>query len=77
VDSMRLFQEDFRLRNGVYASGTWNPDGGVTTLATNLGWQPDGADGSITYVVTNNAGVSWTVVATDSSGTSITRTYPN
>ena len=76
IDTMRLFQEDFRLRTGNYAAGEWHPDGSNITLETQLGWSPnqDGAD--VTYVVTTTAD-SWTATATDNvSGVSLTRTFP-
>lgn len=76
IDSMRLFQEDLRLRTGSYAAGEWHPDGSNVSLETKLDWSPnqDGAD--VSYVVTTTAD-SWTVTATDNdSGVSVTRTFP-
>ena len=76
IDTMRLFQEDYRLRESGYADGEWHPDGSNTSLEDELGWSPnqDGAD--VTYVVTTTAD-SWTATATDNdSGVSITRTFP-
>ena len=76
IDSMRLFQEDLRLRTGSYAAGEWHPDGSNISLETKLDWSPnqDGAD--VTYVVTTTAD-SWTATATDNdSGVSVTRTFP-
>ncbi len=74
IDSMRIFQEDLRLRTGVYGAGTIDPP--ANTLTAAIGWQSD-SDDSTKYVVTANAGVSWTVVATDiATSHTITRTMP-
>lgn len=76
VDSMRIFQEDLRLRTGAYGAGTIDPPGGTNTLTAAIGWQPDSSN-STKYVVTANAGISWTVIATDlDSAETVTRTMP-
>ena len=76
IDSMRLFQEDLRLRTGVYGAGTIDPPSATNTLTAAIGWQSD-SDDTTKYVVTSNAGISWTVVATDiPSSHEITRTMP-
>ncbi|MEE4361247.1 MAG: prepilin-type N-terminal cleavage/methylation domain-containing protein, partial [Pseudomonadales bacterium] len=73
IDSMRVFQEDFRLRTGAYSGEDWSPGDGPTET----GWLPDQTGGNISYVVTANAGppLSYTVVATDAgTSVSVTRT---
>ena len=76
IDSMRIFQEDLRLRTGAYGAGTIDPPNATNTLTAAIGWQAD-SDDSTKYVVTANAGVSWTVVATDvATSYAITRTLP-
>ena len=76
IDSMRIFQEDLRLRSGAYGAGTIDPPNATNTLTAAIGWQSD-SDDSTKYVVTANAGVSWTVVATDvATSHAITRTLP-
>lgn len=72
VSTMRIFQEDFRLRTGNYSAFTFDPD---SPADTPIGWRPDDDGNGVTYVVTVD-GNSYTVVATDESGTSITRTFP-
>jgi type IV pilus assembly protein PilE len=76
IDTMRLFQEDFRLRTGNYFAGEWQPDGSDVTLETTLGWSPNSDGADVSYVVTTGAD-SWTVTATDNdAGVSVTRTFP-
>jgi type IV pilus assembly protein PilE len=75
MDSMRIFQEDLRLRTGAYGGGTIDPPTATNTLTPAIGWQPSGDDNT-KYVVTANAGISWTVTATDlDSGHAETRTF--
>lgn len=72
IDTMRVFQEDFRLRTGGYSGEDWAPGDG----ATETGWLPQQDGRSVSYTVTV-AGDSYTVVATDAdSGTTVTRTFP-
>lgn len=76
IDSMRIFQEDLKLRTGNYGAGTIDPSTATNTLTAAIGWQPDTADNT-KYVVTANAGNSWTVTATDlDSSKAVTRTLP-
>ena len=75
ISTMRVFQEDFRLRTGAYSDEDWTPGDGPT----NTGWQPNQDGATVTYVVTVDAGPppSYTVTATDaSSGVTLTRTFP-
>ena len=78
MDTMRLFQEDFRLRTGAYAAGTFDP-AGTQTLAdsvANIGWTPAGDNGNTVYVVTIAAN-AYTVTATDTvTSKAVTRTFP-
>jgi type IV pilus assembly protein PilE len=73
IATIRVFQEDFRLRNGVYAAGTYD-DGADAALAV-LDWEPETDD--VVFVVAANAGVSYTVTATDNSGYSTCRLFPD
>lgn len=72
ISTMRIFQEDFRLRTGNYAAFSWDSDNPTNTP---IGWQPDSDGASVDYVVTV-AGNSYTVTATDGAGTTVTRTFP-
>ena len=75
IDTMRMFQEDFRLRNGAYAAGTWDP-AGLQDLEAATDWAPTGDNGQTVYVVTIDAG-TYTVTATDNStGRVVARTFP-
>lgn len=75
IDTMRLFEEDYRLRTGNYFAGSWVPDG-TQTLESTLGWAPNSDGMNVSYTVTV-AGDTYTVTATDSdSGTTVTKTFP-
>ena len=78
IETVRLFEEDYRLSEGEYIEGTYNsadPDavGGLKAL---LGWEPRTGDDSITYVVDDVSTNGFTVTATDESGATVTKTYP-
>ena len=79
IDSMGIFQEDFRLRRGAYAAGTWPPGGPwapATGADAGFDWVPNGDNGNTTYVITTTA-TSYTVTATDGdNGNVIARTFP-
>jgi type IV pilus assembly protein PilE len=48
IDTMRIFQEDFRLRTGAYSAEDWAPGDGPTET----GWLPDQDGAGITFTVT-------------------------
>ncbi len=73
MSTMSVFQEDFRLRTGAYAAGSYTSGSADANLAV-LGWDPN--DDDVNYVVVANAGTSYDVTATDSSGYSACRRYP-
>lgn len=77
IDTMRLFQEDYRMRQGAYLAGAWEPGaGGAKTLETTLGWSPNRDGANISYTVVLD-GAQYVVTATDAdSGTTVTRRYP-
>ncbi len=75
IASMEVFQEDLRLRTGLYGGGTYDVAGGNTSLTTNIAWQPQADDGTV-YVVVANTGVSYQVTATDTVGTSMCMLFP-
>lgn len=78
ISTMRIFQEDFRLRTGAYSGENWSPPApGDDAVAHQTGWLPDQDGRNITYVLTAVGGTSYTVVATDgNTGASLTRTFP-
>jgi len=77
VETVRLFEEDYRLSEGTYVAGTYDPadPDAVGGLKAELGWEPRTGDDSITYVVALS-GSGFTVTATNDSGETITKTYP-
>lgn len=74
MTSMSVFQEETRLRTGVYGAGVYDAASGLDTLKTAIGWQP--GEDATTYRVVANGGTSWTVTATDASGRSLCRIFP-
>jgi type IV pilus assembly protein PilE len=75
ISTIRVFQEDARLRTGNYVAGNYDIAGGDTTLSDPpLNWDPR-SDDDITYQVVL-AGNSYRVTATDETGTTICRQYP-
>ncbi|MEX2489414.1 MAG: prepilin-type N-terminal cleavage/methylation domain-containing protein [Pseudomonadales bacterium] len=83
IQTIRSFQEDYRLRERRYISGTYDPadpdaSGG---LKDRLGWEPRSETDDITYVVTCGTVATapectvnggYTVTATDSEGHEVT-----
>lgn len=72
VATIEVFEEDFRLRNGVYQPGAFNAVPDAALLA--LGWQPQQNDGTVYTIAL--AGGSYEVTATDRAGTTVCRRYP-
>jgi type IV pilus assembly protein PilE len=72
IATIEVFQEDYRLRTGNYQPGVYNgaPDANLTVL----GWQPQDNDGT-TYTITV-AGATYSVTATDRTGTTVCRQFP-
>lgn len=78
IETIRLFEEDYRLSEGRYIAGTYNPadpnaGGGLKAV---LGWEPRTQEDSITYVVDNVSTSGFRVTATSSAGDTIVKTYP-
>jgi type IV pilus assembly protein PilE len=72
IATIEVFQEDYRLRTGSYQQGVYNagPDANLQLL----GWQPQSNDGTV-YTITV-AGNTYNVTATDTTGTTVCRTFP-
>ena len=72
IATIEVFQEDYRLRTGVYQPGVFNagPDANLLTL----GWRPQSDDGTV-YTITV-AGNTYDVQATDKTGTTVCRRFP-
>jgi prepilin-type N-terminal cleavage/methylation domain-containing protein len=81
LETIRLFEEDFRLSEGVYVAGTYDPadPDAAGGLKAGLGWEPRTGEDTITYVVDADTvtATGYIVVATDSSGRSVTLTCNN
>lgn len=75
MTSMAVFQEETRLRTGVYGAGVYDAANGLDTLKTAIGWQP--GEDATTYQVVANGAASWTVTATDASGRALCRVFPS
>ena len=74
IATMRVFQEDFRIRTGSYSDEDWEPGDGPTET----GWRPEQEGRDVRYEVTvAEDGGSYTVTATDAgTDTSVSRTFP-
>jgi prepilin-type N-terminal cleavage/methylation domain-containing protein len=72
IATIEVFEEDFRLRNGVYQAGVFN--GGPDADLLVLGWQPQQNDGTV-YTIVLDAG-SYEVTATDTTGATACRRFP-
>lgn len=73
MSTIRVFQEEFRLREGEYVGGTYTAGAPDASLAE-LQWDP--RTDEIEYEIVANGGDSYTVTATDSTGFSVCREYP-
>lgn len=74
ISTIEVFQEDARLRTGAYVAGSYDVAGGDTSLSDPpLNWDPQ--DQEIVYDVVL-AGNSYRVTATDPSGVSVCRQFP-
>jgi len=69
--SIEIFQEDFRLRNGVYAVDL----GDRAAITAAIGWDPQADDG-VTYVIADGDGTSYEVTATAADGRSVCIEFP-
>jgi prepilin-type N-terminal cleavage/methylation domain-containing protein len=72
IATVEVFEEDYRLRNGVYQAGVFN--GAPDANLQQLGWQPQQNDGTVYTIVL--VGASYQVTATDTAGTTVCRQYP-
>jgi len=72
IATVEVFEEDFRLRNGVYQAGVFN--GAPDADLLQLGWQPQENDGTQYTIVL--AGGSYQVTAVDRAGTTVCRQLP-
>ncbi len=74
ISTIEVFQEDARLRTGSYVAGNYDADGGDTGLSDPpLNWDPQDQDIDYSVVL---AGGSYRVTATDQTGVSVCRQFP-
>ena len=72
IQGMRMFQEDFFLRNGVYAVNLAN----IAAIEAAIGWNPQTNDG-ITYSIANSDGSTYDVTAVHPDGMTVCISYPS
>lgn len=72
ISSIEIFQEDFRLRNGVYAVDLAD----VAAITAAIGWEPQRDDG-FTYSIADGDGTTYQVTGTNATGTSICVEFPS
>lgn len=70
IATIEVFQEDFRLRNGNYFA----PAADAAAIEAGIGWDPRD-DGDVDYSIAD-AGASYRVTATDSTGISVCLELP-
>lgn len=67
IDTLRLFEENYRIEYGNYLAGTHTAGSASSILTTNLGWNPED-ENMYTYTVTSgstgNIATSLTITAT-------------
>jgi type IV pilus assembly protein PilE len=72
ISSIEIFQEDFRLRNGVYA----NELADLAAITAAIGWAPQANDG-MTYSIAASDGTVYQITATSAAGDSACVQYPD
>ena len=71
IHTIEIFQEDFFLRNGVYADNLAN----IAAITTAIGWDPQSDDG-ITYAIADSDGTVYEVTGTHPDGFSVCIEFP-
>ena len=78
ITSIRLFEEDYKLENGSYYAGDYDPTApdAATGLKVNIGWSPGSGEDRTKYEVTT-AGTGFSVTAThlDFENAVVTRAF--
>lgn len=86
IETIRAFEEEYRLRKRRYISGTYDPadPDAAGGLKDRLGWEPRTENDAITYVITCGAVATapectvnggYTVTATDDEGRTVSIDY--
>lgn len=71
ITTIEIFQEDLRLRTGVYLLVAAN----VAAITAGTGWDPQD-DGDIDYSIAAGPGASYNVTAVDGSGVTVCMQMP-
>jgi len=71
IATIEVFQEDFRLRTGSYAT----TGASLADITAAIDWEPQTNDGT-TYVL-GASGTGYSITATDAQGKSVCMIYPN
>ncbi len=74
INTIRVFEEDYKLRKGTYLGGNYTGGAADASLAP-LGWDPQKDD--VDFAVVANADVSYQVTATDDTGVSLCLEFPS
>ncbi len=72
ISTIEVFQEDFRLRNGIYA----NDLADLAAITAAIGWRPQTDDG-FTYSIADSDGTLYQVTATNADGDSACVEFPS
>lgn len=77
MESIRLFEEEERLSEGVYAAATYDPNDPNASdgLTAKIGWSPRTTSDEITYVVDGVSANGFTITATHSGGAIVSKDY--
>ena len=71
MSTIEVFQEDFRLRNGVYAVNLADK----AAIEAAIGWQPQGSD-AFTYSIATGDGSTYSLTGNDGDGHTACFVYP-
>lgn len=76
VDSFRMYIDNYRIDNGTYMEGTYDPGAGVNDFAGPMGFRVDNDDSGIAFTVEpgacGNIANCYQVVAVDQHGNRLT-----
>lgn len=72
IATIELYQEDYRLRNGSYATGLAS----ISDIQDEIGWHPESDDGTTYKITSANGGDSYDVTATDTAGVEVCLRMP-
>lgn len=71
ISTIEVFQEDYRLKNGAYATSAAN----LPAITAAIGWEPQTNDGTVYSL--GASGTGYSITATDTEGRSVCMIYPD